>query len=138
MVEKETNTHKEYEEKIREKLAPFTDIPIIFTSVPNKQRIFRVLETANQVYKNRCRRISTSQLNEIFLPLVKENPPPAYKGKHINIKYITQLRWHILRLFFSATCLKYVREPYKRYVENKMRELFDFSGVPIQLYFRQK
>ena len=138
LVEKETNTHKEYEEKIREKLAPFTDIPIIFTSVPNKQRIFKVLETANQVYKNRCRRISTSQLNEIFLPLVKENPPPAYKGKHINIKYITQLPLAYPSFVFFCNLPQYVREPYKRYVENKMRELFDFSGVPIQLYFRQK
>ncbi len=138
LVEKETNTHKDYEEKIRAKLAPFTDIPIIFTSVPNKQRIFKVMETANQVYKNRTRRISTSQLNDIFLPLVKDNPPPAYKGKRISIKYITQLPLAYPSFVFFCNLPQYIREPYKRFVENKMRELFDFNGVPIQLYFRQK
>ncbi len=138
LVEKETNTHKDFEERIRERLAPFTDVPIIFTSVPNKQRIFKVLETANQVYKNRTRRITTSQLNEIFLPLIKDNPPPAYKGKYIKIKYITQLPLAYPSFVFFCNLPQYVRDPYKRYVENKMREFFDFSGIPIQLYFRQK
>lgn len=138
LVEKETNTHKEFEEQIRERIAPFRDVPIIFTSVPNKQRIFKVLETATQVYKNRGKRITTSQLNEIFLPLLTENPPPAHKGKYIKIKYITQLPTAYPTFVFFCNLPQYVRDPYKRFVENKMRELFDFSGSPIVLYFRQK
>ena len=138
LVEKETNTHKEFEERIREKIAPFRDVPIIFTSVPSKQRIFKVLETANQVYKNRSRRITTSQLNEILLPLLSENPPPAHKGKYISIKYITQLPTPYPSFVLFCNLPQYVKDPYKRYVENKMRELYDFSGSPIVLYFRQK
>lgn len=138
LIEKETNTHKEFEERIREKIAPFRDVPIIFTSVPSKQRIFKVLETANQVYKNRSRRITTSQLNEILLPLLSENPPPAHKGKYISIKYITQLPTPYPSFVLFCNLPQYVKDPYKRYVENKMRELYDFSGSPIVLYFRQK
>lgn len=138
LIEKETNTHKDFEKLIRNKIAPFNDVPIIFTSVPSKQRIFKVLETANKVFENRSKRISTSQLNEILLPLVKENPPPAYKGKYIKVKYITQLPLNYPSFVFFCNLPQYVRDPYKRYVENKMREIFDFSGVPIQLYFRQK
>lgn len=138
LIEKETNTHKEFEERIREKIAPFRDVPIIFTSVPSKQRIFKVLETANQVYKNRTRRITTSQLNEILLPLLSENPPPAHKGKYISIKYITQLPTPYPSFVLFCNLPQYVKDPYKRYVENKMRELYDFSGSPIVLYFRQK
>ncbi len=138
LVEKETNTHKEFEEKIREKIAPFRDVPIIFTSVPSKQRIFKVLETANQVYKNRAKRITTSQLNDILLPLLSENPPPAHKGKYIKIKYITQLPTPYPTFVLFCNLPQYVKDPYKRYVENKMRELYDFSGSPIVLYFRQK
>jgi len=138
LVEKETNTHKEFEEHIRERIAPFRDVPIIFTSVPNKQRIFKVIETANQVYKNRGKRITTSQLNEIFLPIMSENPPPSHKGKYIKIKYITQLPTPYPTFVLFCNLPQYIRDPYKRFVENKMRELFDFSGVPIILYFRQK
>ncbi len=138
LIEKETNTHKEFEEKIREKIAPFRDVPIIFTSVPSKQRIFKVLETANQVYKNRAKRITTSQLNDILLPLLSENPPPAHKGKYIKIKYITQLPTPYPTFVLFCNLPQYVKDPYKRYVENKMRELYDFSGSPIVLYFRQK
>lgn len=138
LIEKETNTHKEFEEKIREKIAPFKDVPIIFTSVPTKQRIFKVIETASQVYKNRAKRITTSQLNEIFLPLLSENPPPSHKGKYIKIKYITQLPTPYPTFVLFCNLPQYVKDPYKRFVENKMRELFDFSGSPIVLYFRQK
>lgn len=138
LIEKNTHTHKEFETIIKDKIAPFRDVPVIFTSVPNKQRIFKVLETANQVYQNRSKRISTSQLNEILLPLLKENPPPSYKGKYIKIKYITQLPTAYPSFVFFCNLPQYIRDPYKRYVENKMREIFDFSGVPIVLYFRQK
>ena len=138
LIEKNTHTHKEFETIIKDKIAPFRDVPIIFTSVPNKQRIFKVLETANQVYQNRSKRISTSQLNEILLPLLKENPPPSYKGKYIKIKYITQLPTAYPSFVFFCNLPQYIRDTYKRYVENKMREIFDFSGVPIVLYFRQK
>jgi len=138
LIEKETNTHKDFENIIKDKIAPFTDVPIIFTSVPSKQRIFKVLETANKVYQNKSRKISTSQLNEILLPLVKETPPPAYKGKYIKIKYITQLPLNYPSFVFFCNLPQYVRDPYKRFIENKMRELFDFNGVPMQIYFRQK
>ena len=138
LVEKETNTHKDFEERIREKIAPFKDVPIIFTSVPNKQRIFKVLESANQVYKNRNKRITTSELNNKLLPLIQENPPPAYKGKYIKIKYITQLPLAYPSFVFFCNLPQYIRDEYKRYMENKMREMYDFSGVPMTLYFRQK
>ncbi len=138
LVEKETNTHKDFEERIREKIAPFKDVPIIFTSVPNKQRIFKVLESANQVYKNRNKRITTSELNNKLLPLIQENPPPAYKGKYIKVKYITQLPLAYPSFVFFCNLPQYIRDEYKRYMENKMREMYDFSGVPMTLYFRQK
>ncbi len=138
LVEKETNTHKDFEDRIREKLAPFKDVPIIFTSVPNKQRIFKVLETANQVYKNRSRHISTSELNSKLLPLIQESPPPAYKGKYIKVKYITQLPLAYPSFVFFCNLPQYIREEYKRFMENKMREMYDFEGVPMTLYFRQK
>jgi len=138
LIEKETNTHKEFENNIKARIAPFIDVPIIFTSVISKQRIYKVLEKANKVYQNRSRKISTSQLNEILLPIVKENPPPAYKGKYIKVKYITQLTLNYPSFVFFCNLPQYIRDPYKRYVENKMREVFDYSGVPMQIYFRQK
>ncbi len=138
LVEKETNTHKDFEDRIREKIAPFKDVPIIFTSVPNKQRIFKVLETANQVYKNRNRKITTSELNNKLLPLILDSPPPAYKGKYIKVKYITQLPLAYPSFVFFCNLPQYIREEYKRFMENKMREMYDFSGVPMTLYFRQK
>lgn len=138
LIEKETNTSKEFEEKIRRKIAPFNDVPIIFTSVINKQRIFKVLETAKQVYENRTRRITTSRLNEDLLPIVKEqNPPPAYKGKLVKVKYITQLKTPYPQFVFYCNLPQYVKEPYKRFVENRMRELYDFNGVPVIIYFRE-
>lgn len=139
LIEKDTNTSKDFEAKIRRKIAPFDDVPIIFTSVTNKQRIFKVLETAKKVYQNRVQRIPTSKLNELILPIVKEqNPPPAYKGKVIKIKYIMQLKTAYPQFVFYCNLPQYIREPYKRYVENRMREIYDFNGVPITLYFREK
>lgn len=139
LVEKDTHTHRRYEEIIRNRISPFEDVPIIFTSVLNKQRVFKVLETARQVYEARSRRIPTSELNERLLPIVKEqNPPPSVKGKWIKIKYISQLPTHYPQFVFFCNLPQYIRDPYKRYVENRMRELWDFHGVPITLYFRAK
>lgn len=139
LVEKDTNTSKEFEQRIKERIAPFTDVPIIFTSVINKQRIFRVLESAKKVYESRSIRITTSQLNETVLPIVKdENPPPAYKGKYIKIKYVMQLKTAYPQFVFYCNLPQYIRDPYKRYVENRMREIYDFNGVPITIYFRAK
>ncbi|MCR5822279.1 MAG: ribosome biogenesis GTPase Der [Bacteroidales bacterium] len=139
LVEKDNNTHRQFEDLIRERIAPFTDVPIIFTSVINKQRIFRVLETAKQVYEARSRRISTAELNDTLLPIVKEqNPPPSVKGKWIKIKYITQLPTAYPQFAFFCNLPQYIRDPYRRYVENRMRELWDFHGVPMKIHFRAK
>ena len=138
-VEKDTHTHKKYEDLIRERIAPFSDVPIVFTSVINKQRIYKVLETARKVYESRSRRINTSELNETLLPIVKEqNPPPAWKGKYIKIKYITQLPTAYPQFVFFCNLPQYIRDPYRRFVENRMRELWDFEGVPIKIFFRAK
>ncbi len=138
LIEKGNNTLKEWTEYLRKKLAPFNDIPIIFTSVVNKQRILDVLQTAMQVYESRQRRIPTSELNEVMLPVIDNYPPPAIKGKNIKIKYITQLPTPTPQFAFFVNLPQYIREPYRRYLENNMREKWDLSGVPIQIYFRQK
>ena len=139
LIEKDTHTHKKFEDLIRSRIAPFDDVPIIFTSVLNKQRIFKVLETAKQVYEARSRRISTSELNDTLLPIVKEqNPPPSVKGKWVKIKYITQLPTPYPQFVFFCNLPQYIRDPYKRFVENRMRELWDFHGVPMTIYFRAK
>ena len=139
LIEKETNTHKQFEQLIRSRIAPFDDVPIIFTSVLNKQRVFKVLETAKQVYEARSRHISTSELNDLLLPIVKEqNPPPSVKGKWIKIKYITQLPTCYPQFVFFCNLPQYIRDPYKRFVENRLREMWDFHGVPITIYFRAK
>ncbi len=139
LIEKDNHTHKQFEDLIRTRISPFEDVPIIFTSVLNKQRVFKVLETAKQVYESRSRHISTSELNDLLLPIVKEqNPPPAVKGKWIKIKYITQLPTPYPQFVFFCNLPQYVRDPYKRFVENRMRELWDFHGVPISIYFRAK
>ena len=139
LVEKDNNTHRDFENLIRERIAPFSDVPIIFTSVINKQRIFKVLETARQVYQARSRHISTAELNDKLLPIVKEqNPPPSVKGKWVKIKYITQLPTPYPQFVFFCNLPQYIRDPYKRFVENRMRELWDFNGVPMSIFFRAK
>lgn len=138
LVEKETNTAKEYEAAVRERLAPFRDVPVLFISALTRQRIHKAIETAFEVYKNRTQRISTSKLNEILLPLFVDNPPPIHKGKRVKVKYITQLPTHYPAFVFFCNLPQYVKDPYKRYVENQIRKIFNFKGVPLKLYFRQK
>ncbi len=136
---KDSNTTVKFEKTVRERLAPFTDFPIIFTSVTNKQRIFKVIEEAMEVYNNRTRRISTSQLNEFFLPLIENYPPPALKGKYIKIKYVMQLPNTAVPSFvFYANLPQYVKDPYKRFLENKLREKWSLTGTPVNIYVRQK
>jgi len=113
-------------------------VPILFISVLNKQRLLKGLETAIQVYNNRTQKISTSKLNDVMLPFIEQNPPPALKGKYIRIKYCTQLKVATPTFVFFANLPQYIKETYKRFIENKLRENFDFSGVPIQIYFRKK
>jgi GTP-binding protein len=138
LLEKENNTLKEYEERIKQRLQPFSDVPIIFTSVLTKQRIFKVLEAAKQVYENRRKRISTSKLNDILLPILKDTPPPTNKGKQIKINYITQLPLNHPSFVFFCNLPQYIKDPYKRFVENQLRKIFDFTGSPITLQFRSK
>ncbi|MDF1517325.1 MAG: ribosome biogenesis GTPase Der [Lutibacter sp.] len=138
LIEKETNTMKDYEAKIREEIAPFTDVPIIFISALTKQRVFKAIETAVEVFENRKKRIPTSKLNEVMLDILKSSPPPANKGKYIKVKFCTQLPTPTPQFVFFANLPQYVKDPYKRFVENKMREIFNFTGVPIVVYFRQK
>ena len=135
---KSANTMKDFTKDIREKTAPFVDIPIIFTSVINKQRILDVLDSAAKVYANRSKKISTSKLNEVMLEEISNYPPPATKGKYIKIKYITQLPTPAPSFAFFCNLPQYVREDYKRFLENKLRKHFDFTGVPIQIFLRQK
>jgi GTP-binding protein len=138
LVEKQTNTMRDFEAKIRKQIAPFTDVPIVFISALTKQRIYKAIETAVEVFENRKRRISTSKLNDTMLDIIKQNPPPATKGKYIKIKFCTQLPTRTPQFAFFANLPQYVKDPYKRFVENKLREHFDFTGVPIIIYFRQK
>ncbi|MGC6428064.1 MAG: ribosome biogenesis GTPase Der [Flavobacteriales bacterium] len=138
LIDKNTYSVKEYEQKIREKIAPFTDVPIVFISALNKQRLLKALEIAIYVNKNRKTRISTSKLNDIMLPFIEQNPPPATKGKYIRIKFCTQLPTKTPTFAFFANLPQYIKDPYKRYIENKLRESFDFKGVPIQIFFRKK
>ncbi len=138
LVEKETNTMRDFEAKIKKQIAPFTDVPVVFISALTKQRIFKAIETAVEVFQNRKKRISTSKLNDTMLEIIKQNPPPATKGKYIKIKFCTQLPTRTPQFAFFANLPQYVKDPYKRFIENKLREHFDFNGVPITIYFRQK
>lgn len=139
LIEKDSNTHLEYEKVIRERTAPFTDYPIIFTSAINKQRIFKVLETAHQVYENRERRINTRELNDVMLEIIGSVPPPtASRGRYVRIKYITQLKSYAPQFVFFCNLPKDVKDSYKRFLENKIREKWNFNGVPIQMIFKEK
>ena len=138
LVDKDTHTTKAYEEAIREKIAPFTDVPILFISALTKQRLLKALEIAIKVSKDRKARISTSKLNDVMLPFIEQNPPPATKGKYIRIKFCTQLPTKTPTFAFFANLPQYIKDPYKRYIENKLRESFDFNGVPLQIFFRKK
>lgn len=138
LVEKNTNSTKEYEERIRERIAPFRDVPIVFTSALTKQRVLKAVEIAEQVFVNRTRSIKTSQLNDIMLPIIENHPPAATKGKHVKIKYITQLPTHAPTFAFYCNLPQYVSESYIRFIENRMREQFAFSGVPMQIFMRKK
>ncbi|WP_090756197.1 ribosome biogenesis GTPase Der [Nonlabens sp. Hel1_33_55] len=138
LVEKETNSVRDYEKRIRQEMEPFTDVPIVFISVLNKQRIFKAIETAVEVFKNRSKKIKTSKLNEVMLPIIENTPPPSLKGKFVKIKFITQLPTPQPQFAFFCNLPQYVREPYKRFLENKLRENFDFHGVPVSVYMRKK
>lgn len=138
LVEKETNTLRDFEAEIRKQIAPFTDVPIIFVSVLTKQRIFKAIETAVTVFESRKKRIPTSKLNETMLEIIKSYPPPAIKGKFVKIKYCMQLPTRTPQFAFFSNLPQYVKDPYRRFLENKMREVYDFNGVPVIIYFRQK
>jgi GTPase len=138
LVEKDTHSVKEYEEMIRNKISPFTDVPIVFISALNKQRLLKALQVAIDVFKDRKARITTSKLNAVMLPIIEITPPPATKGKYVKIKFCTQLPTKTPTFAFFANLPQYVKDPYKRFIENKLRENFDFSGVPIQIFFRKK
>jgi len=138
LIEKNTKTTALFEEQIYDKIAPFNDVPIVFTSVVEKQRIYKALEAASKVYENKLKKIPTSKLNDIMLPIIENYPPPAVKGKYVKIKYVTQINASSPMFAFFCNLPQYIKEPYKRFIENKLREHFDFTGVPIQIFFRQK
>jgi len=138
LVEKDTMSTRDYEAKIREQLQPFTDVPIIFVSALTKQRLLKALEETVKVYENRAQRISTSKFNDYMLKIIENHPPPALKGKYVKIKYCMQLPTPTPQFVFFANLPQYVKEAYKRFLENKIRENWDFSGVPIDIYIREK
>jgi len=138
LVEKDHTTMLAYEEKLREELAPFNDVPIIFTSAITKQRIHKVLETAMEVHDNRIKKIPTSELNDLMLDIIAATPPPALKGKYVKIKYVTQLPTHAPAFAFFCNLPQYIPDSYKRFVENKLRQNYNFSGIPIRIFFRRK
>ncbi|WP_435623386.1 ribosome biogenesis GTPase Der [Flagellimonas sp.] len=138
LMEKETNSVRDYQEKIKKQMEPFTDVPILFISVLTKQRIYKAIETAVDVYKSRSKKIPTRKLNDVLLPIIENTPPPSYKGKYVKIKFITQLPTPYPQFAFFCNLPQYVRDPYKRFLENKLREHFDFSGVPMTIFMRKK
>ncbi|MFC4165692.1 ribosome biogenesis GTPase Der [Epilithonimonas zeae] len=138
LVEKDTNTTRDFEAAIKHKIGQFTDIPILFVSALTKQRILKAVEVAMEVYNNRAKKIKTSKLNEVMLPVFEAMPPPAIKGKYVKIKYCVQLPTPSPQFVFFCNLPQYVKEPYKRFTENQLRKHFGFTGVPIEIYFRQK
>ena len=138
LVDKETMTMKQFEERIRKRLEPFVDVPLLFVSALTKQRIHKALELAIKVYEQRMVRIPTSKLNEVMLKAIEDYHPPAVKGKFIRIKYVTQLPTHAPAFAFYCNLPQYIREPYKRYLENQIRKNFDYTGVPIRIFMRKK
>lgn len=138
LVEKDHTTMLAFEERIREQLAPYNDVPIIFTSTITKQRIHKALEAAMEVYNNRITKIPTSELNDLLLPIIEATPPPSVKGKYVNIKYVTQLPTHAPAFAFFCNLPQYIAESYRRFLENKIRENYNFTGIPIRIFFRKK
>jgi len=138
LIEKDNKSTKDFEKYIRQQIEPFTDVPIVFISALTKQRIFKAIETAVEVYQNRTKKIKTSVLNDVLLPIIENYPPPANKGKFVKIKYIMQLPTPQPQFAFFCNLPQYVKEPYKRFLENKLREHFDFTGVPVSVYMRKK
>lgn len=138
LVEKNANTHLQFERQIRDRIAPNNDVPIVFTSVLKKQRIIQVLEKSMEVYQNLRRRIPTSELNEVMQPVIDDNPPPIVKDKVLRIKYMTQLPTDTPSFVFFCNLPQYIRDDYKRFLENKIRKIWDFNGVPVEIFFRKK
>ncbi len=138
LVDKETNSVRDYTQKIKEATEPFTDVPIIFISVLEKQRIFKAIETAVKVFENRSKRVPTHKLNDVMLPIIENRPPPSLKGKYVKIKFCTQLPGHYPQFAFFCNLPQYVKDPYKRFIENQLRSQFDFEGVPITVFMRKK
>ncbi|HAA16977.1 MAG TPA: ribosome biogenesis GTPase Der [Cytophagales bacterium] len=138
LIEKDTKTADAFRKSMLERLGEMSYIPIIFTSVTEKKRIFQAIEMGLEVYENRNKRISTSELNEAMLPMIEAYPPPATKGKYIRIKYVTQLPGAVPTFAFFCNLPQYIKAPYQRYLENKLRDKFDFTGVPLRIFFRKK
>lgn len=138
LVEKDNKSTKNFEDELRSRTAPFTDYPVLFISAKTRQRIHNILELIMKVYENRRRKIPTSQLNEVMLPYIESTPPPALKGKNIRIKYITQLPSAYPTFAYFCNFPQYIKDPYRRFIENRMRENFELSGAPVKIYFRKK
>ncbi len=138
LIEKDTHSVKKFTEQIQERIAPFVDVPILFMSALTKQRIFKALEIAIEVYENRQQKLKTSKLNEVLLEAIEKYPPPSVKGKYIKIKYVTQLPSPTPSFALFANLPQYIKDPYRRYIENQLRDNFNFSGVPLQIFFRKK
>ena len=138
LIEKDSNTAEKFKSDMLEKIAPITYVPFLFVSVINKQRIFQVIEKAVEVFNNKTKKVSTSELNDAMLPEIVHYPPPALKGKLIQIKYITQVKARSPSFAFFCNHPQYIQESYQRFLENRLREKFDFEGVPIRLFFRKK
>jgi len=138
LVEKDTHTMKEFEKRILERLRPFDDVPILFTSATEKVRIMQILDTALEVFERKSRKFKTSELNQKILPIIEKTPPPAYRGNFIKVKYITQLPLSYPAFAFFCNHPRVVKQPYRQFLENKLREIYNFTGVPIAVVFKQK